>query len=146
MKKFFSKLFEKIKSIFKFSKENEKKIDELGLKIVSTIDIALPIVQTLANFGGINNLDKVISEIRKWNTTAGNILNDPEGNLTGGIKLGLASTQLRNTLVELLKKHPTGVKFGNVVLKSVDEVYAIPDNELRVIVEFAYSIFKASQK
>lgn len=146
MKNFFSKLFAKIKSIFKFTRDNEKKIDELGLKIVSTIDVALPIVQAISKFSGVNNLDKVFEEIQKWNTQAGNVLNDPAGNVVAGIKLGMAATQLREQLVALLLKYPLGIKFGSIVLRSPEDVAKISDSDLRVIAEFAYSILKAANE
>jgi hypothetical protein len=145
MKNFFSKLFAKIKSIFKFTKDNEKRIDELGLKIVSTIDVALPIVKAITQFSGVTNLDKVFEEISKWNAQAGNVLNNPEGNIVGGIKLGLAATQLREQLIKLLLQYPLGIKFGSIVLRTPEDVARISDSDLRVIAEFAYSILKAAE-
>jgi hypothetical protein len=145
MKNFFSKLFAKIKSIFKFTKDNEKRIDELGLKIVSTIDVALPIVKAITQFSGVTNLDKVFEEISKWNAQAGNVLNNPEGNIVGGIKLGIAATQLREQLVKLLLQYPLGIKFGSIVLRTPEDVARISDSDLRVIAEFAYSILKAAE-
>jgi hypothetical protein len=145
MKNFFSKLFARIKSIFKFTKDNEKRIDELGLKIVSTIDVALPIVKAITQFSGVTNLDKVFEEISKWNAQAGNVLNNPEGNIVGGIKLGLAATQLREQLIKLLLQYPLGIKFGSIVLRTPEDVARISDSDLRVIAEFAYSILKAAE-
>lgn len=145
MKNFFSKLFAKIKSIFKFTKDNEKRIDELGLKIVSTIDVALPIVKAITQFSGVTNLDKVFEEISKWNAQAGNVLSNPEGNIVGGIKLGLAATQLREQLTKLLLQYPLGIKFGSIVLRTPEDVARISDSDLRVIAEFAYSILKAAE-
>lgn len=147
---FFKKIYGGLKSVFSFltSKDNQQKAEAIIKQIHDLADFAVPAVQTVLNFVGVGNsaiTTEIMTAITRMNLTVGEVLDEPNGYKKAGILLNLASEVVREKLLSAVTTSTNGVKFGDKILKTADDVLNIALSLLNGAVQPTYTLYKGSQ-
>ena len=89
--------------------------------------------------------DLIVSKLTFWITKARQFGVDPDAAAVAGIKLALASAELRKKLLETIKTTHAGIEFAGRILRTVEDVLGLSDTELNTAVQTGYQILKESR-
>ena len=131
--------FKKIFSIFK-----SKKASQIALKVAAISNMALEVVELVANATATKADDLLVRAARNLNTSVTQIVTAANDIALDGGRQRLAAEALKIKLLELVQNGGK-VKADDYVLDTIAEVLALDKTILLTAVQNAYAVYKLAR-
>lgn len=111
-------------------------------KAASLAEHALPAARAISAMTPTPADDVAVAAVDYWLKKVRENVTDADNAIIGAAKLILTETQLRQRLIDAVRNSQAGIEYAGQILKTVEDVMAIPTTDLRNAAQLTYSALK----